>query len=439
VVFWSFGCEASLLRVHQVQSLVDATGDDVVAIAVHTPRFPYEEPLAAIRSAVTQHQIKIPVVHDTKYLTWNRYNPEGWPATIVVDPRGRVLGTQAGAGDIGVIMNSVTLGLETTAAIHGQRKAMHSAPVSAPLPLPAGDLAFPTSVSVRADGALVIADSGHDRLLIVEPNSAMTGAVAIAEIDGFDQPNSVVCDDADGIFVSERAAGSVSYLDLSNKRRQLLTDDLLAPTGLMIDRDGSLVVSDSGADKLYRIIDGGNDSVVMGLIAGSGHTGSRDGGAGQAELGQPTGLARTEVGIVFCDSASSNIRLLTDSGKVATITGNGFFEWGLVDGPAHKAMLQRPSDLAVLDDGSIIIVDTGNNRLRRLTNRRIRTLGLAGLNRPSGICPLASGHLIIADTGNNRLVVTDPDMQTAWPLDLHGVLPPPGIETSGAGVSSPTA
>jgi hypothetical protein len=160
------------------------------------------------------------------------------------------------------------------------------------------------------------------------------------------------------------------------------------------------------------------------VIAGSGLTGCRDGEGAEAELAQPTGLARTEVGLVYCDAASSNIRLLTDAGRVTTITGNGFFEFGLVDGPAHKAMLQRPSDLAVLDDGSIIVVDTGNNRLRRLANRRIRTLGLAGLNRPASVCGLPGGRLLIADTGNNRLVVVDTDLQTAWPLALRGVLPP---------------
>ena len=43
-----------------------------VAIAVHTPRFPYEEHLAEVRSAVAQHQITVPVLHDPEYLTWNR-------------------------------------------------------------------------------------------------------------------------------------------------------------------------------------------------------------------------------------------------------------------------------------------------------------------------------------------------------------------------------
>ena len=439
VVFWSFGCEASLLRVRQIEAIVNRGHDDVTAIAVHTPRFPYEEHSVEVRSAVAQHRISIPTVHDPEYLTWNRYNPEGWPATVVIDARGRVLGSQVGTSDIAVIMNSVALGLRRSAAATRATDEKRRVPRSAPLPLPDSDLAYPSSVALRANGELVVADSANDRLLLFELDTDLRAATAVAEINGLDQPNCVETDSGEGIYVTERALGSVSYLDLENKRRQLLTDDLVAPTGLVIDNDGSLVVTDGGSEKIYRLINEGPHTVTMGLIAGSGLTGTSDGGAAEAELAQPTGPARTEVGLVFCDAASSNIRLLTDGGKVATITGNGFFEWGLVDGPAHKAMLQRPSDLAVLEDGSVIVVDTGNNRLRRLANRRIRTLGLAGLNRPAGICLLPNGHLIVADTGNNRLVVVDADLQTAWPLVLHGVLPPPDREPAGAGVSSPVA
>ena len=441
VVFWSFGCEASLLRVRQVEGIVEATDGDVTAIAVHTPRFPYEEPIESVRSAVAQHRISIPVVHDPHYVSWNRYNPEGWPATIVIDGRGRVMGSQWGAGDLDLIRESVALGLRRLAAGRGPSSGAVPGPEpeSAPLPLPDGDLAFPSSVAVRANGELVVADSANGRLLIFELSSDHHSAVAVAEIDGFDQPNCIVTDAEEGIYVAERDLGTVSYLDLADKRRQVLVTDLIAPTSLVVDTDGSLVVADGGADKLYRLIIDGPHAVTMGLIAGSGATGVKDGSAAEAELAQPTGLARTEVGLVFCDAASSNIRLLTDRGKVATITGNGFFEWGLVDGPAHKAMLQRPSDLAVMDDGSLVIVDTGNNRLRRLANRRIRTLGLAGLDRPASVCLLPDGHLAVADSGNNRLVIVDSDLQTAWPLALRGVLPPPDREPAPAATRATTS
>jgi sugar lactone lactonase YvrE len=435
IVFWSFGCEASLLRIRQIEAIADDAGDDLVAIAVHTPRFPFEEHLAAVRSAVAQHRIAIPVVHDPEFITWSRYNPEGWPATVVIDPRGKVLGTQWGTHEPTVITDSVALAL---ADDHASPEPRPPLPSATPLPLPDGDLAFPTSVTTRVNGELVVADSAHDRLLVFELSDNDRRAVAVAEIDGFDQPNAIVADDGDGIFVAERSMGRVSYLDLARRHRRILTGHLVAPTSLCLDTDGSLVVTDGGADKIYRIIDEGAPTITMGCIAGTGRTGTVDGAAAEAELAQPVGMTRTETGLVFCDAASSNVRLLTDRGQVATITGNGFFEWGLVDGPAHKAMLQRPSDLVVLEDGSLVVVDTGNNRLRRLVSRRIRTLGLTGLDRPSGICLLPSGRLVVADTGKNRLVVVDTDLHTAWVLDLQGVLPPPDPAEL-AGVSSPGA
>jgi sugar lactone lactonase YvrE len=435
VVFWSYGCEASLLQIRQVSALVEAAPGPVTAIAVHTPRFPSEEQVGPLRSALSQHQIAIPVVHDPEFLTWARYNPGGWPATVVIDGQGRVMGVHTGTGDAELLIDSVTLALASVPGATTRSREVGRVPVSAPLPRPDGDLAFPTAVDVMIGGELIVADFANNRLLIFELTKDLRQATAAAEIDGLHHPHSVAADRSDGIYVSEPHLGSVSYLDLRQRTRQLLTSDLVVPTSLVVDADDSLVVTDSGAGKIYRLINGGPHNITMGLIAGSGRTGTSDGAAGEADLAQPTGLGRTEVGLVFCDSASSNVRLLTDNGKVATITGSGLFQWGLVDGPAHKALLQRPNDLVVLDDGSLIVVDTGNNRLRRLANRRIRTLGLSGLNRPAGACALPSGHLVVADTGNNRLVVVDPDLQTAWPLTLRGVLPPrdPGdLNQSGA-------
>ncbi len=425
MVFWSFGCEASLLRLRQVEAMAADPTVPLRAIAVHTPRFPFEEPVGAVRDAVAQHHIRLPVLHDPAYETWNAYNPEGWPATVVIDSRGRVLGTQSGSGDLEVLAETIALGLQTVGVgTEGTDEATASNDAIAErLPLPDGPLAFPTSVTTLPTGELIVADYGNDRLLVFRLSSDLRRAVAVAEIGDFDRPYGVLADRTDGVYVTEPASRSVSHLDLRAKSRRLLTDELVAPAGLCLDTDDSIVVADSGADQLYRLIDEGPHQVTMGLIAGTGRTGSLDGAAAEAELAQPTGLVRTEVGLVFCDAASSNVRLLTDSGKVATITGNGFFDWGLVDGPAHLAMLQRPTSLTVLDDGSIVIVDTGNNRLRRLTGRRIRTLGLAGLERPGGICRSDDGRLIVADTGNSRLVVVEADLQTAWQLRLDGVRP----------------
>lgn len=437
IVFWSFGCEASLIRIRQIEALVTASRLPVTAIAVHTPRFPYEDDLDAVRSAVTQHQIAIPVVHDPEYLTWTSYNPDGWPATVVVDARGRVLGVQVGTDDLDLVTSCVDFAVKSAPPDVSGATQVTSVPRARPLALPSGPLAFPTSVTVRSGGDLAIVDSANNRVLVVEPTADLRRAKARAEISGFLHPYGIVATRNDSLVVSEPSIGRVSHLDLGAKSRKTLTEDLVAPTGLCLDRDGSVVVADTGADRLHRIIDEGGGLITLGVIAGSGSTGTADGRAGAAELAQPMGVVRTEAGLVFCDAASSNIRLLTDGGSVVTVTGNGLFDWGLVDGPVYDAMLQRPSALAVRADGSIVVIDTGNHRLRHLANRRLRTLGLAGLSRPSGVAALESGHLIVCDTGNSRLVVVDPTLSRAWPLELEGVTPaddptPPALYAAAA-------
>ncbi len=424
VVFWSFGCEASLLRLRQIEALVADTLLPVTAIAVHTPRFPYEDDPELVRSAVTQYQIGLPVVHDPEYLTWSSYNPDGWPATVVIDARGRVLGVQVGTTDVDLVISCIDYAVRSAPPETSRSRRVHSLPRATPLPLPPTDLAFPTSVTARSGGDIAVVDSSHNRVLIFELSPDLRRARALAEISGFLHPHGIVATRNDSLVVTEPAVGRVSHLDLDGGTRRTLTEDLVAPSGLCIDRDGSVVVVDTGGEKLYRIVDEGDGLITLGVIAGSGRTGTADGRAGSAELAQPVGAVRAPAGLVFCDAASSNLRLLTDDGAVSTITGNGFFDWGLIDGPVYDAMLQRPSDVAVLADGSLVVVDTGNHRLRRLVKRKLKTIGLSGLSRPSGVCALESGHLIVADTGNNRLVVVDRELDGAWALELEGVLPP---------------
>ncbi len=422
LVFFSAGCEASLLRLREVTAVADAARGPVTVLGVHSPRLPFEANAGLLRSVLAQYQVAVPVLHDPELRTWERYNPEGRPATFVIDARGKVLGAHHGIGDAGLLAETVALAL---GSLPRDRSGIPAAPTADALPLPEGDLAFPTAVALMTGGELVVADFGHRRLLIFELSADRRQATAAAEIDGLGHPQSVAVDGNDALYVVEPLEGTVSFLDLRGRTRQLLAADLVCPTGVTLDADGSAVVADSGADKLYRIINGGGPhNIRMGCIAGSGLTGTADGPAGQAELAQPTGLARTEAGLVFCDAASSNLRLLTDNGKVATITGSDLTRPGLQDGPAHKARLQRPSSLTVLADGTLVVADSGNSRLRRLAGRRLRTLGLSGLNRPMGVCALPDGHLAVADTGNNRIVIVDPDLQTAWPLALRGVLPP---------------
>lgn len=452
VVFWSFGCEASLLALRRLAGLTDhqtepRTGvlpgsgtdpwpDEVTVLAVHTPRFPFEDDEAKVRAALARHRISLPVIHDPDYITWNRYSPGGWPATAVIGRTGRVVGIGAGASATDVIAEAVAVELAKPYRAGRRiddrgdrtpgtrRRAQTGSRTADPAPQPKtsddSTLSFPGGLAATDSGQLVVADSGNDRLLIGELDGDLRTLRPEVEITDIDNPIAVAWASQSVIYAIEGGTGSVLQVDLEFGTLDVLADEALAaPTALLVDCDGSVVVADAGHDMLFRIAGGADGDVVIGPIAGSGFSGTRDGNAGQAELAQPTGLARTPTGLAFCDAASSNIRLLTDRGRVVTITGNDFYQWGLVDGPAHLARLQRPSGLCATADGAVVIADTGNDRVRLLEDRRIRTLGLSGLDQPGDVAVLGSGHLVIADTGNHRLVVADPALRTGWPLAVY--------------------
>jgi len=418
LVFWTIGCESSLVQLRQIQNLVESHRFGVHAIGVHTPKFPRDEDPDLVQAVLLQHRITIPIVHDPDAITWNRYNPTGWPSTIVINGKGHVVGAQGGSNDIELIDEAVTTA-KTTA------EDLDTAPYQ-PVrpPMPSSPLVFPTSAAVLASGQLIVSDSGHDRLVVISIDEDRREATANCLVEGFNAPGDVVVTPDDMIYVAEPLSGSVTQIDLEAKSRRLCVYDLVSPTGLEVDIDGSVAICDSGSDTIYRMVDGGPYQVIVGAIAGSGHCGTADGPANRAELGQPYGIARTDAGLVFCDAASNRIRLLTNRGKVASITKGSFHDCGLIDGPAHKAKMQRPTSLVQIADGSLIVVDSGNGRLRRLAGKHVTTLGLKGLNQPTGLCVLPDGHLIVADTGNHRLVVVSPNLDAVWPLPIRGLNQP---------------
>ncbi len=458
MLFWSQGCEASLLALRSLAELADAWteggGDGLTVLAVHTPRFPYEDALTTVEMAVERHNITVPVLHDPDYVTWNRYNPGGWPATVVIDKRGRVAGMEAGVANIDTVAEVVAdelarphrprggdggeTGDRNSANGTGAETENDTITVDSP-PADAttldtrpnhnanrdadSTLSYPSGVAVTPAGRLVVADTGNNRLLVGTIDPDLRTLRPEVEITDLIRPTAVACCGESIIYVVESGTDSVLQIDLDHGTLDLLVDrlggDVQAPTGLLVDNDGSVVVADAGRQQLLRVAGGPDGDVIVGTVAGSGADGTVDGKASHAALAQPVGLARTSAGIAFCDAASSNVRLLTDGGRVLTVTGNDFFDFGLVDGPAHRARLQRPSGLCALPSGDVVIADTGNNRLRMLSDRRVTTLGLAGLDQPAAVAALPSGELVVADTGNNRLVVADSARRTGWPLAVY--------------------
>ncbi|MEZ5380009.1 MAG: hypothetical protein R2733_26175 [Acidimicrobiales bacterium] len=423
IVFFSISSEASWVRLRQLEDLSADIGDTLAIIAVHSPRHPAERDVEAVNRVLDRAGVTFPVVHDPDLTTWARYSPGGWPSTVVIDHKGKILGISQGVDDLDVLFEAVSLAESLAVAERPTPDADHLRPLPTPTPNRRSTdrgLSWPGGLCLLSNGRVAIADSGNDRVLIVELDAAATTARVRRIHGGFDRP-SQVCELPDGsLAVSEPKNGRVmrlvqDELSLANGvEPEVLVDGFLRPRGLTVDADGSLVIADAGADQLFRRRADG----TLGPIAGSGRTGCADGPAGRADLAQPIAVTRAERGLTFLDVASSSLRLLTDDGAIHTVTGGRLDQAGLVDGPADSAVLDRPMALATLADGSVAIADTGNHRLRVLRNRKLTTLGVAGLDQPEAIIEFDEGLLLVADAGNHRIVMVDLESHRVWAVAI---------------------
>jgi trimeric autotransporter adhesin len=142
--------------------------------------------------------------------------------------------------------------------------------------------------------------------------------------------------------------------------------------------------------------------------------------ATSAKLDQPRGVACDSKGNLFiADEVNARIRKVDTFGVITTIAGNGNGGFSGDSGQAVNAQLSLPQDVALDAFDNIYIVDTYNNRIRKLnTSGIIITISGTGasgfggdggqadtakLNHPTGATFDALGNLYIADTYNNRV------------------------------------
>jgi hypothetical protein len=91
-----------------------------------------------------------------------------------------------------------------------------------------------------------------------------------------------------------------------------------------------------------------------------------DGDAGKALFNAPAGLAVTaEGGLLIADSLNHSVRYLLN-GKVTTLAGDLNQFAGDADGADRAAGFRRPTDVAVASDGTILVADSFNNKIRAI-------------------------------------------------------------------------
>jgi sugar lactone lactonase YvrE len=194
-------------------------------------------------------------------------------------------------------------------------------------------------------------------------------------------------------------------------------------SGIAIDDDGNVYVSDLENQAIRKVDPDGNVST----LAGGNGAGLRDGPPGEAQFSSPGGLAIGPDGFIYvADAGNHRIRRVSRDGHVETLAGSGptgLGRGGFGDGPAETARFHLPKDVAVAGDGTIFVADTVNYRIRIISpDGIVSTLaggdqtGLvdgrgsaARFSLPSGIFLAADGILYVADQPNSAIRAVNPD------------------------------
>lgn len=187
------------------------------------------------------------------------------------------------------------------------------------------------------------------------------------------------------------------------------------PVAATADQAGNVYITDD-EPLVLKVTPSGVTTIVAGNGT-EGYTGD-NGPAVSAAISEPTGVAIDPGGnVYFTDFFNNRIRKVTAAtGVIATIAGNGKFQFSGDNGPALSAGLD-PFDVAVDGRSNIFIADRVNNRVRKISSDgMISTFagtGAAGysgdggpalaatLNFPTGIALDIAGNLYIADNGNS--------------------------------------
>jgi hypothetical protein len=197
----------------------------------------------------------------------------------------------------------------------------------------------------------------------------------------------------------------------------------LTITALASAPDGGFVVG--GASHVWRV---GPDGGIA-VVAGNGKRGlSGDGGpATAARLEGVDGLAAMpDGGFLIADRDNGRVRRVWPDGHISTVAGTGPYTDSSGDGgPATAAGLIAPGSVAALPDGGFLIGELLGNRVRRVwPDGHISTVagtgdaGFSGDGGPAtaaklasvtGVAALPDGSFVIADSDNHRVRRVWPD------------------------------
>ncbi|XP_064000428.1 NHL repeat-containing protein 2 [Pogoniulus pusillus] len=411
--------------------------DGLIIVGVHSAKFPNEKVLDNIKSAVLRYNIVHPVVNDADATLWHELEVSCWPTLVILGPRGNMLFSLIGEGH----REKLFLFTSVTLKFYKERGQIKDNKIGIKLykdSLPPSPLLFPGKVTVDNSGErLVIADTGHHRILVTRKNGQILhiiGGPNSGNRDGrfleaaFNSPQGIAIKN-NVIYVADTENHLIRKIDLE---LELVTtvagigipgfdkeggakgeeQPISSPWDVVfgnsvsgIQEDDILWIAMAGTHQIWALmLEGGKlpkgSDLKKGVclrFAGSGNEENRNNAyPHKAGFAQPSGLSLASEEPWNClfvaDSESSTVRTISlKDGAVKHLVGGerdplNLFAFGDVDGAGINAKLQHP--LGVTWDKKrklLYVADSYNHKIKVVDPKMKNCATLAGTGEASNI------------------------------------------------------
>ena len=291
-------------------------------------------------------------------------------------------------------------------------------------------------LTVSHDGTVYVADNGLGQIKRFGPTGTFMSAFRASD------PRDVAVSAEDRIYVAEYGASRVAVYDVEGRRLGQRTiaycvgrsglvgiiEYACAPSWVTLSPDGSIYADAYGAIDHFSPT---FETLPLGAQSPSGARGlavthdlglialDSDGLTVYSAAGLPVGTlsdpASTGPGFsvpVDVDAAADGRTYVVDrAAHSLSILGPDGFAQQTVGGDGWgNGLLHEPAAVLVLPDSSVLVADSGNNRLQRFSPEgrwQAVVLGRETLDKPMGLALAPNGMIAVADGGHGRIVFTD--------------------------------
>ena len=424
----------------------------LVVIGVHSAKFDNEKEAEQVRHAVRRYGIRHPVCSDAGAVLWRALGVTCWPTQLLLSPRGAPLHVAMGEGHDTFMQELVKVAIEHFGGFG--RLGGRGPSVCLEEEVGGSLLAYPGKVGVGG-GRLVVADTGHHRLLVIDGEGRVeevVGSGVAGHRDGdlasaqFRGPQGV-CVVGEVVWVADTENHCVRRVDLASRRVDTVAGvpgvqgqdkegggqgpvqplsspwDLARVEGLAGEGWG-LVVAMAGSHQLwlYAVTDlvwwkgVSYGAGTMVRVAGSGAEENRNNSyPAKAGFAQPSGVAVGREAVYVADSESSTVRKVAlKDGSVKALVGGeidptNLFAYGDCEGEGRKAKLQHPLGVVVGEEGVLYVADSYNHKVKKISlegSKAVVTSLVSGLSEPGGLCLSEDlARLYVADTNHHCVQV----------------------------------